>query len=194
VFLNRDCLQVIPAGPLGRTRPRAPQLHPATRKNYCSSYTLQTAGIRWCGHVGLPHLVQPCPFLLELELVMVCSVRRHRFSWTETACRCVGHTPASDRHTHNSAGHTPASGRHTHNSAGHTQASGRHTNNRVGHTHASVGHVHNSVGHTRSGMKRPRSSWTGTACRCLHTWIISGIEKQHLVQNGRIDGPTEYLS
>ena len=28
----------------------------------------------------------------------------------------------------------------------------------------------------------------------LHAWIISGIGKQHLVQIGRIDGSTEYVS
>ena len=30
--------------------------------------------------------------------------------------------------------------------------------------------------------------------KVLHTWIISVFWKQHLVQTGRIDGPTVYLS
>jgi hypothetical protein len=31
-------------------------------------------------------------------------------------------------------------------------------------------------------------------CKLLHTWIILVIVTQHLVQIGRIDGPTDYLS
>jgi len=42
---------------------------------------------------------------------------------------------------------------------------------------------------SRALMMNAQAQW-----KLLHTWIISALVKQHLVQSGRIDGPTENLS
>ena len=41
--------------------------------------------------------------------------------------------------------------------------------------------------------RRPSITNTRAEQKLPHTWIILVIVKQHLVQIGRIDGPTEYL-